>query len=275
MSGELHAGTVAEPGGQAQFVSVTEISGTPISAEQLERLVNRYVWAAGFCGGKDVVEVACGVGPGLGLLEQTAKSLEAGDYSAPILEIARRHYGKRVALQQFDAARMPFADASKDVIILFEAIYYLPRPENFVTECVRVLRRGGQLLVASANKDLWDFHPSPYSHQYFGVADLAGLLGRHGFSCQFLGYQPVDRSPLRQRVLRPLKRLAVVSGLMPRTMGGKRWLKRIVFGAEVPMPGEITRTMATYVPPVEIVSTEPDRRHKIIYCVATKRDERC
>jgi len=52
-------------------------------------------------------------------LSGIARSFEAGDYSDEILSIARRYYGDRIALRQFDAQEMPFEDKSKDVIILF------------------------------------------------------------------------------------------------------------------------------------------------------------
>lgn len=251
------------------FRAVTELPDTPISREQLERLVNRYTWASTYCRDRDVVEAGCGIGPGLGMLAGVARSLEAGDYCRANLDIASRHYGSRIRLLEFNAEAMPFADKSKDVIVLFEAIYYLPRPERFLTECVRVLREGGHVLLATANKDLWDFHPSPYSHTYFGVVELGSIFARFGFSCSFFGFQPADRSPMRQRLLRPLKRAAVVAGIMPKTMGGKRWLKRIVFGVEVPMPAELIFDADGYQEPEPIAVEQPDRRHKIIYCVAT------
>lgn len=112
------------------YVSVTEIAGDEVTQEQIDRLCNRYYWAGHYCAGKDVVEAACGSGQGLGYLSGIAGSFEAGDYSDEILFIARRHYGERIAIQQFDAQDMPFEDKSKDVIILFEAIYYIPDAEN-------------------------------------------------------------------------------------------------------------------------------------------------
>lgn len=259
---------------QTDFRTVTELANAPISREQLDRLVNRYMWAAAQCRGKDVVEAACGAGPGLGVLAATARTVEAGDYSPTILEFARRQYASRLSLHEFDAQKMPFADGSKDVIILFEAIYYLPEPARFLAECVRVLRPGGMVLLSSANKDLWDFHPSPYSHRYFGVADLGALFAQYGFECEFFGFQPVDRSPLRQRILRPIKRAAVMSGLMPKTMSGKRWLKRIVFGEEVPMPAEITAATGQYSPPQPVAGGQVNRLYKVIYCAARSRGHR-
>lgn len=146
-----------------EFVSVTEISADDVSREQVTRLCNRYFWAGTYCSGKDVVEVACGTGQGLGYLSSIAKSIEAGDYSDEIIKLACRYYKERIPIQQLDAQKMPFADKSKDVIILFEAIYYLSDADKFVRECVRVLRPGGKALIATGNKDLYDFNPSPHS----------------------------------------------------------------------------------------------------------------
>jgi len=250
------------------YVEVTEIAGEPISAEQLYRLHHRYMWAASRCAGKDVVEAACGVGPGLGILSRAARTLQAGDVSDPIVKIAQRTYAGRVNVTRFDAQEMPYADRSVDVVLLFEALYYIPDPDAFLRECVRVLRPDGQVLIVTANKDLWDFHPSAYSYRYFGVLELQELLAAHGFACEFFAIQPADRSSLRQRVLRPVKKFAVAAGLMPKTMAGKRWLKRIVFGPELPMPAELREDAMTYAPPEKIESGKADRRHKIIYCAA-------
>lgn len=254
---------------KTDFLSVTEIAGDEVTQEQVDRLCNRYYWAGQYCAGKDVVETACGSGQGLGYLAGIARSIEAGDYSDEILSIARQHYGKRIALRQFDAQDMPFEDKSKDVIIMFEAIYYIPDAEKFVRECTRVLRPGGRVLIATANKDLYDFNPSPHSCKYYGVVELNDLFKRHGFEAEFFGDMPVGDVSIRQRVLRPIKKLAVMLGLVPKTTAGKKWLKRIVFGGLVEMPAEITAETSQYVEPVRISSSRPDTEHKVIYCVAS------
>jgi ubiquinone/menaquinone biosynthesis C-methylase UbiE len=255
----------------AEFADVTELAGTEISAEQLQRMSHRYHWAAQLSRGKDVVEVACGSGQGLGILAAVARSLEGGDLSEQILEIASRHYGNRIRLAQFDAQILPYADRTKDVILLFEAIYYIPDATRFVSECRRVLRPGGQVLVVTANKDLADFNPSPLSHRYYGAVDLVRLFHEAGFDVELYGYLPVTAVSLRQRMLRPLKKAAVALGVMPKTMGGKRLLKRLVFGSLVAMPAELPQESRVYTPPVALSASEPDRTHKVIYCRATLR----
>lgn len=254
------------------FHDVTEMAGEPITSEQLERLCHRYFWAAAHCRGKDVVELACGTGPGLGLLAATARSLEAGDCSELMVQRVQRHYGDRVPVSRFDAGQMPYEAQSRDVVILFEALYYLPDVEAFIRECRRVLRPGGKVLIATANKDLADFNPSPHSHRYLGVAELGREFGAQGFDVRCHGYLDVGTLSLRQKLLRPVKKVAVASGLMPKTMRGKQLLKKIVFGRPVPMPAEIDAGMR----PADVAGSATllpaglaDTRHKVIYCEAT------
>ena len=251
------------------FSEVTELAGAEISAEQLERMVHRYCWAARYCGGRDVVEVACGSGQGLGMLSKVAKTLEAGDYSREVLAVPEAHYGRRIRLQEFDAQQLPYADSSKDVVILFEALYYVPSAERFVAECRRVLRPGGQVLIASANKDLSDFNPSPFSYRYYGAVELGDLFGEAGFATELFGYMPVGKVSARQKVLRAVKKLAVSLGIMPKTMKGKQLLKRLVFGRLVLMPAELPAATGDVEEPTKLADGVADRTHKVLYCRAT------
>jgi hypothetical protein len=68
--------------------------------------------------------------------------------------------------------------------------------------------------------------------------------------------------------LRPLKQHAVKLGLMPKTMRGKRLLKRIVFGKPTIMPAEIVDNVQMIEPPTPLAASTPNREYKIIYCVA-------
>ena len=255
-----------------EYISVTEISGDQVTQEQLERLYNRYYWAGQYCSNKDVIEVACGTGQGLRYLSKIARSLKAGDYSNDILSIARQHYGDLFSLRQFDAQDMPFPDKSEDVIILFEAIYYIDDAEKFVSECVRILRPGGKVLIATANKDLYDFNPSPFSHKYYGVCELNDLFKKFGFKPEFYGDTPVNNLSIRQKIVRFIKKIVVKLGLMPKTMEGKKFLKRIVFGRLVTMPAEIDSNTSKYIKPTPLLEIKADRIHKVIFCAATIDD---
>lgn len=252
------------------FLKVTELPGEEISQEQLERLCHRYYWAAEYVRDRDVLEVACGAGPGLRYLVERAQSVKAGDFSPEVLARAQRHVGTDVELRVFDAQDMPYPDASFDTVIIFEALYYVPSAEKFLAEAKRVLRPGGLLLISSANRDLYDFNPSPHSTVYHGVVELRQLLKRAGFNPAFFGYLKVDQVSLRQRILRPIKKIAVELNLMPKTMSGKKILKRLVFGRMVAMPDTVVEGLVTYAPPKPIAASEPDRVHKVVYCAAKR-----
>jgi SAM-dependent methyltransferase len=253
------------------FLAVTELAGEEISREQLERLCHRYYWARDYCIGRDILEVACGSGPGLRYLASAARSVRAGDYSAEVLARAKAHVGDAIELKVFDAQDMPYENASFDAVLIFEALYYIPSAERFVAEARRVLRPGGTLLIATANRDLYDFNASPHSFAYHGTIELDRLTRNAGFEPQLFGYLRVDQLSLRQKFLRPVKKAAVSLNLMPKTMTGKKLLKRFVFGSGVPMPESIAAGMIDYQPPEPISAAAPDRVHKVLYCAAKLR----
>jgi len=254
------------------FTTVTELPGQEVSTEQIARLAHRYCWAGTYCAGRDVLEVGCGAGQGLGYLQSVSKSVRAGDISPALVECARAHYGSRLEVTEMDACAIELPDRSLDVILLFEAIYYLPSPERFLEQCRRLLRPKGRVLIVTANKDLYDFNPSPFSHRYFGVRELTALFHKYDFDCEFFGVSPVEETSMRQRLLRPVKLLAVKLNIIPKTMTGKKYLKRIVFGKLVPMPAEISGLEHSYFAPPRISAEIADVKHKVIYLAATRRD---
>ena len=250
------------------FVAITEISGDEVTVEQVERMARRYYWAGDYCVDKDILEVGCGTGQGVGYLASAARSVTAGDYSDTLLEIARRHYDSRFEFRQFDAQAIPFPDDSFDIVMIFEALYYITDVHRFFAESRRVLRPGGTLLIATANKDLFDFNPSPHSCRYLGVGELESELAKYGYDIACYGDTPVTGVPWRQRVLRPVKALSARLGLIPRSMDSKKFLKRLVFGSLVPMPAEVTADTAPRVPPTPLAPGKADRVHKVIFCAA-------
>lgn len=250
----------------AEFLDVTEIAGQRISQEQLERICHRYHWAASQCHGLDVLEVACGAGQGLATLMRAACSLVAGDYSPEVLEKARNIAGN-IPLYSFKAEAIPFEPNSFDRILLFEALYYVDA-QAFFTEARRLLRKGGAVLIATANKDLYDFTRSPFTTRYLGAKELSCELSEAGFDIELFGYLDTANVGFRQRLLRPAKALASRLGLIPETLRGREWLKKFFFGSMVEMPATLEGIAFDYEPPRAIGGDAPDRRHKVLYCRA-------
>ncbi len=208
------------------YTDVTETPGLGATREQMSMLYTRYRTAAAFCEGKDVLEVACGAGQGLGYLATKAHRVVGGDYTERLLSLARSHYGGQIPLVRLDAHRLPFRDRSFDVVILYEAIYYLGEPGQFLAECRRVLRDGGVVLICSVNREWADFNPSPFSTKYLSTRELHELLERQEFAVELYGAFPVSTNSVRDHVVSLLKRVAIALHFIPRTMKGREVLKK-------------------------------------------------
>lgn len=254
----------------AEFLTVTETPGNRASQEQIERLYHRYHFAASLCRDKDVLEAACGAGLGLGYLARVARKVVGGDIDEQVLSFAERQYRGRpnIEVRQFDVQSMPFPEASFDVVLLYEAIYYLPRPEIFLDEVKRVLRKDGLLVIGTVNKEWPDFNPSPYSVAYYSTAELRGMLSPKFSKVETFGAFPVRQDTPHDRLTSFLKRTAVRFRLMPRTMKGKELFKRIFFGRLVPIPAEIMEGPKSYQQPEPIPAGAPNSSYKIIYLIA-------
>jgi len=247
---------------------LTEVPGSLASSEQITRMVTRYRFARDYCRGKDVLEVACGSGQGLGTLAKSARKVVGGDYMDNLLRRAQSHYGSRMPLVRLDAQSLPFGNETFDVVILYEAIYYLEDPGRFVAECKRILRPGGYVLLCQPNKSLPDFHPSPHSFRYFTPPELARLLTPLGPRASFFGDAPVDYTSLKSKVLSAVKKTIVRMNLMPRTLKGRERLKRIIYGELLPIPPEIETDRTAYAPPQPIAADHPDGQYRVLFAVS-------
>ena len=252
------------------YSTVTELPGQRATREQLERLYHRYKFASMFCKDKDVLEVACGAGLGLGYLEKVAKRVVGGDIDKNILRFAISHYKERrnIEVRVLDAHQLPFEEKSFDVVILYEAIYYLAHPGSFFVEAHRVLRKQGVLLIATVNKDWNEFNPSPFSTRYFSVPELGETLQKNGFEAEFYGaFSALPKTP-KEKVISKIREMAIGLQLIPKTMRGKELLKKIFYGKLIPLKQEIEENICEYIPPDRISSDSPNSEYKVIYSVA-------
>jgi galactose-1-phosphate uridylyltransferase len=73
----------------------------------------------------------------------------------------------------------------------------------------------------------------------------------------------------RQKLLRPVKKWAVKFGLVSKTLEEKKIMKKLIFGRLVKMPDEIKENIVSFIEPTKLSSSQPDNKHKVIYCVAS------
>jgi ubiquinone/menaquinone biosynthesis C-methylase UbiE len=229
------ASVKAEPNGQlsktsGDFSIVTELPGDRITREAMRMLQTRYALARNYCAGKDVLELACGPALGLAYLAGNAKVV-GGDCNFRLLRDVLVRTGKQLPLVCMDAQRLPFREESFDVVLLFEAIYYLDDPERCLCECRRVMRRGGSLILCLANRDWPGFKTSPFSRRYFSAVELYDLLAECGFAPELYGAFPSRPATMVQHLRDRVRRLAVRMNLIPKTLRHKATLKRLFYGS--------------------------------------------
>jgi ubiquinone/menaquinone biosynthesis C-methylase UbiE len=151
--------------------------------------------------GKDVLEIGCGSGYGAVLLSSlNPRSYVGIDLMPEQIELARRIELQGVVFHVMDATDLgAFADASKDLVVIFGILHHIPRWPQVIEETRRVLRSGGEIFLEEPSELLirpWDrlFKWGHPSDAQFGLATLELELGRAGFALEqrkrrhFFGY---------------------------------------------------------------------------------------
>ncbi len=138
---------------------------------------------------KAVLEIGCGNGYGAFLLNQLGpKSYIGLDVMEEQIAIARTKYPQYQFLVQDAADLSQFADASKDVVIIFGVLHHIPEWRKVIDEIARVLRPNGSLFLEEprgVDIKLFDFffrwgHPD----SDFGLKALEEHLQTHNFHFQ-------------------------------------------------------------------------------------------
>lgn len=247
------------------YKTVTEMPGNKATEENLEMLYTRYKWASQFVKDKDVLEVGCGGGQGLGYLAQKARRVVGGDVDEEILKYPQDYYQNRIEIKAFGAEEIPFPDNSFDVILLFETIYYLENPERFLNESRRVLRDNGLILICQANPERPGFNKSPFTFKYFSAHEFKQFF--QGFQTEVFGAFKTEEENLKGRIVSFIRNIAVKFHLIPRTMKWKGRLKRLFFGKLKEMPYEVKEGMAKYEEPETIINP---KNYKVLFVKARK-----
>jgi ubiquinone/menaquinone biosynthesis C-methylase UbiE len=248
------------------YSTVTETWGLPASPEQLAMQYFRYRMASELAPGGTVLEIGCGSGMGLPYLAERTRLAVGGDYTMSLLQEARGRL-PAAPLVRLDAQHLPFRDASFDAVFMLEMIYYVADQEAAFAECRRVIKPGGRLMVCLPNRDRTDFNPSPFSTRYPNAGEVARLFKHAGFDVRAYGAFAIEAASSRDRLLGPIRHVAVRYRLIPSSMRMKSLVKRVLYG-RLPTLGAVHDGMADYTPPAELdPSSGSDHRYKNLYAV--------
>ncbi|MDB2683574.1 class I SAM-dependent methyltransferase [Alphaproteobacteria bacterium] len=254
---------------------ITEKPGDAANLEQLEIFFTRYNWSLSFAKNKRILEVGCGSGIALNKLVSAAKYVEAWDVEKSNIELAK------TINNDLPSSKINFYKKSVDelanikphffdIIISFECIYYFPEVSKFFKDCNNILPSGGKVLISSVNPEWHSFNPSFSSNSYFDCATLSKIASSNGFKVrEYFSFED-KLNTLSSYIIFTLKFFAVKMNLVPKSMKGKRFLKKLFLGSNSSLPNDIFSIGLKARPFVLSKKVIDPSKYKMIYLECTK-----
>ena len=120
-----------------------------------------------------VVDLGCGTSP----------------YKEDILKVAHQYVGVDWENSLHDQSnvdvfadltkKLPFEESFADTVVSFQVMEHLPEPDFFLSECYRILKPGGNLLITVPF--MWQVHEAPHDYFRYTRYGLEYLLGKNHF----------------------------------------------------------------------------------------------
>ena len=98
--------------------------------------------------GQRLLDVCCGDGGDAAGLQQLGWDVEGVEVDPTAVQVAR---GRGLTVHQGTLEQQKFPEASFDVLTMSHVVEHLHHPQQVLRECLRVLRPGGSLVVATPN----------------------------------------------------------------------------------------------------------------------------
>lgn len=173
------------------------------SDEILEREhLARYQFASSFARDCSVLDVACGMGYAAPMfIEAGARSYVGVDVERSAVGYAIERYGadNKIAFYLEDACELKsIEDSSVELVVSFETIEHLHRPDRFLANVRRVLRSEGTLVISTPNRHRYSpgnklsSKPwNPYHVREWNVKEFLRLLDSSFRTIQVLGQMQI------------------------------------------------------------------------------------
>ena len=171
-------------------------------------LYRRQIEGLGATGNWNVLDVGCGTGGNLELLERFGRTWGV-DYSLAAAAFTRSRGRTRVAVGA--ATALPLPDGSFDLVTALGVIEHVEDAGRMLAEMLRVTRPGGHLLLmTSAHPWLWSQHDDNVHHlRRYRRAELRSRISAAGWQIEQLSYVNMLLFP-------PIVVLRMLGRLMPK-----------------------------------------------------------
>ena len=155
---------------------------------------------------KDIVEIGSGRGGGLAFIAKnnSPNSLLGIDLSKSAIAFSNKHHKSgNLSFQRGDAQKLPLRNNSYDVVLNVESSHRYPEMDRFLSEVVRILKKGGHFLFT-------DFR---YDHEWAELHELFKL-----YSLKILFELDITQNVVNALEMDDQRRRNLVKELAPRYM---------------------------------------------------------
>jgi len=152
-----------------------------------QRQLAAYYEACNYVEGKTVLELGCGEGSGTAILASRAGEITAIDYSDKAIETAANMLGSGDV--RFQVEKVPPINIESDcydVVVVFQMIEHFADPDPLMKEILRVLKKGGKLLLSTVNKEE-SLSDNPFHLHEYNQKELETALKGHFSHLEFFG----------------------------------------------------------------------------------------
>jgi|GEM_PF-6159695 len=146
----------------------------------------KYLFAAKYVQGKNILDIGCGVGYGSSyLLRHGAKKVVGIEINPEVVKLANKSYAKPgLEFLALDATFLPFADNSFDVVTSIGMLDHISDPRKVLLEMRRVLRNKGYFLCSVNNREFINLpfrkkSLDPFHHTEYNPSELSKLCSEY------------------------------------------------------------------------------------------------